>query len=94
MILHKQSQKLSFYKKTKKKIKKVLKFFEVKKADNVEPGTKIPGGIYFNLYVARKQLTEFLSRVTKIEESTILESKTNRFPPKGPNKVFIWIKSI
>lgn len=81
-------------KETKKKIKKVLKFFEVKKADNVEPGTKIPGGIYFNLYVARKQLTEFLSRVTKIEESTILESKTNRFPPKGTNKVFIWIKSI
>lgn len=79
---------------TKRKIKKVLNFFEVQKADNVEPGTKIPGGIYFNLYVARKQLTEFLSRVTKIEESTILESKTNRYPPKGTNKVFIWIKSI
>jgi S-adenosylmethionine/arginine decarboxylase-like enzyme len=79
---------------TKKEIINLLNFYDVKKADNVEPGTKIPGGIYFNLYVSVKQLTEFLSRVTKIEESTILESKTNRYPPKGTNKVFIWIKSI
>ena len=81
-------------KKTKEEIIEVLKFFEVQKADNVEPGTKIPGGIYFNLYVARKQLSEFLSRVTTLEEATILESKTNRYPPRGTNKVFIWIKSI
>lgn len=80
--------------KTKKEIINLLNFYDVQKADNVEPGTKIPGGIYFNLYVSVKQLTEFMSRVTKIEESTILESKTNRYPPKGTNKVFIWIKSI
>lgn len=80
--------------KTKKEIINLLNFYDVQKADNVEPGTKIPGGVYFNLYVSVKQLTEFMSRVTKIEESTILESKTNRFPPKGTNKVFIWIKSI
>lgn len=81
-------------KKTKKEIIDILNFFEVQKADNVEPGTQIPGGIYFNLYVARKQLSEFLSRVTTLEEATILESKTNRYPPRGTNKVFIWIKSI
>lgn len=80
--------------KTKKEIINLLNFYDVQKADNVEPGTKIPGGVYFNLYVSVKQLTEFMSRVTKIEESTILESKTNRYPPKGTNKVFIWIKSI
>jgi hypothetical protein len=80
--------------KTKKEIIDLLEFYDVQKADNVEPGTKIPGGVYFNLYVSIKQLTEFMSRVTKIEESTILESKTNRYPPKGTNKVFIWIKSI
>jgi len=79
---------------TKQEIIKMLDFYDVQKADNVEPGTKIPGGVYFNLYVSIKQLTEFMSRVTKIEESTILESKTNRYPPKGTNKVFIWIKSI
>ncbi len=61
---------------TKEKLLQVLKGFEVKRADNVKPGTKIPGGLYFNLYVPRKNLKEFLSRVSKVEESTILESKT------------------
>lgn len=79
---------------TKQKLLNVLQGFEVKQADNVKPGTHIPGGLYFNLYVQREDLKEFLSRVSNVEESTILESKTVFGAPKGTNKVFIWIKSI
>ena len=81
-------------KETKQKLLDVLKYFEVKQADNVKPGTSIPGGLYFNLYVPQNDLKEFLSRVSEVEESTILESKTVFGAPYGTNKVFIWIKSI
>lgn len=79
---------------TKEKLLNVLKYFEVKQVDNVKPGTHIPGGLYFNLYVERKDIKEFLSRVSEVEESTILESKTVFGGPYGTNKVFIWIKNI
>ncbi|MBC77455.1 MAG: hypothetical protein CME64_15735 [Halobacteriovoraceae bacterium] len=81
-------------KETKQKLLQILKFFEIKQVDNVKPGTSIPGGLYFNLYVKRNNLKEFLSRVSSVEESTILESKTVFGGPYGTNKVFIWIKNI
>jgi len=80
--------------KTKRELVKFLDTYHVKQVDNVKPGMKIPGGIYFNLHVPQKVLKEFLSKVTSIEESTILESKTRFGGPAGMNKVFIWIKSI
>jgi hypothetical protein len=79
---------------TKKELVDILKKYKVKQVDNVKPGKEIPGGIYFNLYVPRKIIKEFLSHVSSVEESTILESKTVFGGPAGTNKVFIWIKSI
>jgi hypothetical protein len=79
---------------TKKELIEILNQYKVKQVDNVKPGMEIPGGIYFNLYVSRKILKRFLSRVSIVEESTILESKTVFGGPEGTNKVFIWIKQI
>lgn len=79
---------------TREELIKVLNKYKVKQVDNVKPGMKIPGGIYFNLYVPRKVLKQFLSHVSIVEESTILESKTVFGGPAGTNKVFIWIKQI
>jgi hypothetical protein len=76
------------------KSNEILNQYKVKQVDNVKPGMEIPGGIYFNLYVSRKILKKFLSRVSIVEESTILESKTVFGGPEGTNKVFIWIKQI
>lgn len=81
-------------KKLRKEIIKYLKRYKVKQVDNVKPGTMIPGGMYFNLYVPYQDLSEFLSKITSVEESTILESKTVFGGPKGTSKVFIWIKTI
>lgn len=75
-------------------LRKVLKNYSVKQADNVRPGTQIPGGYYFNLYVPRKMLKDFLSSVSTVEEAQILESSTRFGGPYGMNKVFIWIKSL
>ncbi len=79
----------------KEELIKTLKKYKVKQVDNVKPGTSIPGGIYFNLYVPRGSLKKFLSKVSSYEDqSTILESKTVFGGPPGMDKVFIWIKSI
>ena len=80
--------------KTKEELNTILKKFNVKQVDNVKPGTKIPGGIYFNLFIPRLELKEFLSKVSSLEQAMILESKTSRSGPAGTDKVFIWIKSI
>lgn len=79
----------------KAEIIKVMEKYKVKQVDNVKPGTNIPGGIYFNLYVPRPDLKSFLSKVSGFEkQSTILESRTVFGGPINTNKVFIWIKSI
>ena len=79
----------------KKQIISSLEKYKVKQVDNVRPGTSIPGGIYFNLYVPRKELQKFMLEVTSLEEhSTILESRTVFSGPKNTDKVFIWIKNI
>jgi hypothetical protein len=79
----------------KKELVTTLKKYKVKQVDNVKPGTHIPGGLYFNLYVPRSSLKEFLSKVSSFEEqSTILESRTVFGGPANMDKVFIWIKSI
>ena len=79
---------------TKSRLIKVLKKYEVEQVDNVKPGTEIPGGIYFNILVKRKFLKEFIFKVTSVREARILESKTVFGGPRGTNKVFIWIKQI
>lgn len=68
--------------------------FGISQADNVKPGTKIPGGLYFNLMVPSKNLKDFMTRVTALGEATIFESRTQGAEVAGKNRVFIWVKSI
>lgn len=79
---------------TKSDLINILNSYEIEQVDNVKPGTEIPGGIYFNLNVPAPFLKEFLLKVSAVEESVILESKTVSRGPAGTNRVFIWIKSI
>lgn len=80
---------------TKKDLQRMLDKYQVAQVDNVKPGTEIPGGIYFNLYVPTPYLKEFLSKVTAREQNTtILESNTIYGGPPNKNRVFIWVKSI
>lgn len=79
----------------KQDLAKLLKKYGITQADNVKPGTEIPGGMYYNLYVPGGFLKEFLSKVSAFEpHATILESKTVFSGPPNSNKVFIWVKSI
>ena len=73
----------------------LLKTYNVTQVDNVKPGKRVPGGMYYNLYVPRPYLKEFLAQVMDVDDSTLYESRTRseRNPP-GKNKVFIWVKSL
>lgn len=68
--------------------------YEIVKGDRVNPGTAVPGGLYYNLFVPRQFLKEFLSQVMEVGEATLYESRTNVGNPPGKNKVFIWIKGL
>lgn len=77
------------------KLKKLLAKFKVTQVDNVAPGTKVPGGIYYNLFVPRESLKEFVASVMDVDKSVLYESKTKSGKnPVGKNKIFIWVKSI
>lgn len=73
----------------------LLKKYEVTQVDNVKPGLAVPGGFYYNLYVPRAKLKEFMAQVDEVDDTVIYESRTRtvRNPP-GKNKVFIWVKRL
>lgn len=80
---------------SKEKLAKLLEKYGVTQVDNVKPGLDVPGGLYYNLYVPRSYLKEFMAQVIEVNEAIIYESRTTagRNPP-GKNKVFIWIKRM
>jgi hypothetical protein len=80
---------------SKNKLNHLLERYDVTQVDNVAPGKEVPGGIYYNLFVPRKYLKEFIAQVTDSDNAVLYESRTRagRNPP-GKNKVFIWVKSI
>lgn len=79
--------------KTRDRLNSLLEKYQVTQVDNVKPGLDVPGGMYYNLYVPREFLKEFLSQVTDVDETTLYESQTRaRSNPPGKNKVFIWVK--
>lgn len=78
----------------KTKILPLIKRYGIAQADNVKPGTQIPGGLYFNLNVPSKNLKDFMTKVSTFAEATIFESRSQGGDVAGKNKVFIWVKSI
>jgi hypothetical protein len=81
--------------KSKERLNILLEKYKVTRVDNVKPGKSVPGGIYYNLYVPREYLKEFMAQVMDFDDANLYESRTRtgRNPP-GKNKVFIWIKNI
>lgn len=80
---------------SKERLNNLLEKYDVTRVDNVKPGKQVPGGIYYNLYVPREYLKEFMAQVMEFDEAILYESRTRtgRNPP-GKNKVFIWVKNI
>jgi len=80
--------------KTRSAINILLDKYKVTQADNVKPGTFVPGGVYYNLFVPTELLKEFLMKVDEVGDVVIYESNARVKNPPGKNKVFVWIKSF
>lgn len=79
----------------KSKLDDLLKSYEATQVDNVKPGQDVPGGIYYNLFVSREKLKEFIAQVMNVDDAILYESRTRAGRnPVGKNKVFIWVKNI
>lgn len=78
----------------KTKIMPLLAKHKINPLGNVQPGTSIPGGLYFNLLVPSNELKNFVGTVSGFGDATIFESNARERTPPGTNRVFIWIKSI
>lgn len=79
----------------KNKLDILLKNYQVTQVDNVKPGQDVPGGIYYNIFVPREKLKEFIAQVMEVDDSILYESRTRAGRnPVGKNKVFIWVKNI
>ena len=78
----------------KSKLNKLLVKYDAGPADSVKPGTQVPGGLYYNLYVPREYVQEFIVQAMEEEDATLFETKTRGRNKKGMNKVFIFVKSI
>ena len=76
------------------RLNKLLKKYSVTQVDNVKPGQNVPGGIYYNIFVPRDYLKEFLAQVMDLDEAILYETRTRGKNPPGKNKVFIWIKNL
>ena len=76
------------------KLNQLMSRYGVTQVDNVRPGMQVPGGTYYNLFVPRENLKEFLAQTMQIDESTLYESRTRDVNYPGKNKVFIWIKTL
>ena len=78
----------------KKKLDNLLSKYQVTQVDNVKPGMYVPGGLYYNIFVPKKFLKEFLAQVMETEEATLYETRTKIKNPPGKGRVFIWIKGL
>lgn len=73
-------------------IDQLMQKYQATKADRVQPGTYVPGGLYYNLFVPKTFLREFLAQVSQETEATLYESKARFDNPPGKSKVFVWVK--
>ncbi len=58
-------------------------------------GVDVPGGVYFNIQVPKKDLKDFLTQINSLGGAKIFESNTSNVKAApGKSRVFIMVKSI
>ncbi|MDH5580798.1 MAG: hypothetical protein OEY33_02760 [Bdellovibrionales bacterium] len=79
---------------SKQTLNELINKYKVTQVDNVRPGTLVPGGVYYNVFVPRPNLKDFLANIMKMDDVTLYETRTRRNNPPGKHRVFIWIKTF
>ena len=75
------------------KLSELQKKFGLEKAGDVEPGTFIPGGSYYNLLVENSRLEKFFEEVNVLNPMIYASRSKSRAVP-GKTKLFIFVNKI
>lgn len=77
------------------KITALVKKYQGEPVGDSIPGMDVPGGVYYNIYVPRKDFKTFMTETMKDENSKLFESNTSNVKNvPGKTRVFIMVKSI
>jgi hypothetical protein len=80
---------------TREKITKLVKKFNGEAVGDSTPGMDVPGGVYYNVYIPRKDFKEFMTETMKGETSKVFESNTSNVKNvSGKTRIFIMVKSL
>lgn len=59
------------------------------------PGMDVPGGVYYNVYIPKRDFKEFMTETMKVDSAKLFESNTSNVKNvAGKTRVFIMVKSI
>lgn len=78
----------------RQKVIGLFRRYQVKEASISMVGKESLDGVYFNVFVAANQIQDFIQEIGSIETTNTYISKTTYRPPKGYERVFIWVKKI
>lgn len=80
---------------TRDQLNELVKKYEGSPVGDSRPGGDVPGGVYYNIYIPKKNFKDFMSEAMKIDQSKLLESNTSNVKNvPGKTRVFIMVKSI
>lgn len=77
------------------KIKELVSKYSAEPVGESTPGMDVPGGVYFNIQVPKKDFKEFMTQTMGISSAKLFESNTSNVKNvPGKVRVFIMVKSI
>lgn len=81
-------------KEIKSSIQAIMDKYQVTSATNTKKGQIVPGGVYFNLLVPKKNLNDFLHEAGSAGLAQLIVGHNRRPGPPDKGRVFVWIKEI
>jgi hypothetical protein len=76
-------------------INKLVQKYKGEAVGDSTPGQDVPGGVYYNIYVPRKDFKDFMTETMKVDQSKLFESNTSNVKNvPGKTRIFIMVKSI
>ncbi len=77
------------------KINLLVDKFKGEPVGDSTPGMDVPGGVYYNVYLPKKDFKDFMTETMKVDQSKLFESNTSNVKNvPGKTRIFIMVKSI
>jgi hypothetical protein len=78
----------------KSKIFDLISLFGAKQIGHFSLNVDVAGGTYFNLYIDKSRIEQFIKSTEVLTYSSVFITKTSKFTPPDKVRVFIWLKNL